>query len=71
MSKSTAKRNRKPKTAAEVVPTPEAIAEFGYIRALIRARNAAGFVSPNKGKVRLTKKEQRLADAHLPDFVTA
>lgn len=49
-------RTRKPKTAKDVVPTPEAIAEFGYVRALIRARNAAGFVSPNQGKPRLSRK---------------
>lgn len=59
MSKTTAKRNsRKPKTAKDVVPSAEAIAEFGYVRALIRARNEAGFASPNQGKVRLSKKEQ-------------
>ena len=51
-------RARKPKTAKDVVPTPEAIAEFGYVRALIRARNEAGFASPNQGKPRLSKKER-------------
>lgn len=57
MTNTTAKRNsRKPKTAGDVVPTASAIAEFGYVRALIRARNAAGFVSPNQGIVRLGKK---------------
>lgn len=56
-------RTRKPRTAAEVVPTPEAIAEFGYVRALIRARNAAGFTSPNQGKPRLSKKAAAAAAA--------
>lgn len=66
MSKTTAKRNsRKPKTAKDVVPTAEAIAEFGYVRALIRARNEAGFVSPNRGIVRLSKKAQAALDAEV------
>ena len=58
MAKTRKAKAAKPKSAKDVVPTPEAIAEFGYVRALIRARNEAGFVSANQGKPRPTKKER-------------
>ena len=58
------KRSKKasaPASAKDIVPSAEDIEKFGFVRALIRARNAAGFVSPNRGKPRLSKKEQAAA----------
>lgn len=57
------KATKATKAPAKIVPTEAEIAEFGYVRALIRARKAAGLVSPNVGKPRLSKKERAAAAA--------
>lgn len=65
---------RKAPTKANIQARAEAIMaeqNVGFVKALIRARKEFGIVSANVGKVRLTRKEQALVDAHLADFETA
>lgn len=63
-TKSTSKRNAKkvdPTSKEALLASATAIQEaegIGFVKAMIRARKAAGLVSPNLGKVRLSKKAQ-------------